>query len=229
MKPIILGDGLLGKELRRQTGWDFISRKSHGFDFSEDLDYYLNIIRYNEYDIVINCIANTDTYNNSESHRIVNYDRVKDLVEFCNTEKIKLVHISTDYLYANSKPDAKETDPIWPIKTDYGWTKNLGDYHVEMFSKDFLTIRTSFKPNPFPYSRAVLQIGNFDYVDVISSLIIKLIEKNASGVFNVGTEKKTMLELAERTVPDIGSCDSYNVLMPNDISMDLTKLKEFLK
>jgi dTDP-4-dehydrorhamnose reductase len=227
--PIILGDGLLGKELRKQTGWDFISRKSHGFDFSEDLEYYLNIIRYNEYDVVINCIANTDTYNKDESHNIINHLRVKDLVEFCNTEKIKLVHISTDYLYANSKPDAKETDPIWPLRTDYGWSKNLGDYHVELFSKDFLTIRTSFKPNPFPYSRAVYQVGNFDYVDVISSLIIKLIEKNATGVFNVGTEKKTMLELAERTVPDIGSCDDYNVLMPKDISMDLTKLKEFLK
>ena len=92
-----------------------------------------------------------------------------------------------------------------------------------------MTIRTSFKPNPFPYNKAVPQIGNFDYVDVISSLIIKLIEKNASGVFNVGTEKKTMLDLAKRTVLDVGSCDSYNVLMPKDVSMDLTKLKEFLK
>lgn len=27
IKPLVLGDGLLGTELVKQTGWDYISRK----------------------------------------------------------------------------------------------------------------------------------------------------------------------------------------------------------
>lgn len=231
MKPIILGDGLLGSEIRKQTGWDYISRKSHGFDFSTDIEYYFNIIRYNEYDTVINCIANTDTYGGTEEeHNTLNHLRVKDLVEFCNTENIKLIHISTDYLYANSISNAKETDEIKPIKTLYGQFKNYGDYVVEMFSKNFLTIRTSFKPNPFPYDSVINQIGNFDYVDVISELIVKLVNKDAKGIFNVGTEKKTMLELALRTNKNAKlSNKKINDLMPEDITMDISKMRKFLK
>lgn len=230
MKPIILGDGLLGKELRKQTGWDYISRKSHGFDFSTDIEYYYNIIRYNCYDVVINCIACTNTYGGTEEeHNTLNHLRVHDLVNFCNEENIKLVHISTDYLYANSKPNAKETDDIKPIDTFYGQFKNYGDYVVEVFSRNFLTIRTSFKPNPFPYDVVVDQIGNFDYVDVISNLIIKLIEKNATGVFNVGTETKTMYDLAMKTRKFVGRIEKNHEKMPKDISMDISKMKEFLK
>lgn len=230
MKVIILGDGLLGSELRKQTGWDYISRKSHGFDFNEEIDCYFNIIRYNEYDTIINCIANTDTYGGTkEDHMNLNFHRVQDLVDFCNEENKKLVHISTDYLYANSVSDAKEDTMILPIDTEYGHSKNFGDYYVEMFSKDFLTIRASFKPKPFPYDLAVDQTGNFDYVDVISSLIIKLVEKDAKGVFNVGTEKKTMKDLALMTRKFVGDSPKIHELMPEDISMDISKMKEFLK
>ena len=229
MKPIILGDGLLGTELRKQTGWDFISRKSHGFDFSTDIEYYFNIIRYNEYDVVINCIANTDTYGGDEQeHLSINAGRVLDLVNFCNEEKIKLVHISTDYLYTNSKPDAKETDPLLPLDTFYGHSKNIGDMYASTRSNDSLMIRTSFKKTPFQYPTAVPQVGNFDYVDVIAKLIIQLIEKDAKGIFNVGTEKKTMLELAHRTNPFVVLGEPNNPKMPKDISMDISKMKEFL-
>ena len=40
---LILGDGLLGSELHKQTGWDYISRKKDGIDFT-DIDSYKNYI-----------------------------------------------------------------------------------------------------------------------------------------------------------------------------------------
>lgn len=230
MNPIILGDGLLGSELSKQSGWYYISRKSSGFDFSTQIEKYFKFILDNKFDTVINCIACTNTYGGTEDeHRILNYERVQNLVDFCNKNKIKLVHISTDYLYSNSKPNAKETDDICPINTFYGQFKNYGDFHVQMFSENYLTIRTSFKPNPFPYDNAVNQTGNFDYVDVIANLIIKLIEKDAKGIFNVGTKKKSMYTLAKKTRPNVGKIENNNPLMPTDISMNLTKLRNFLK
>jgi dTDP-4-dehydrorhamnose reductase len=229
VKVIILGDGLLGSELRKQTGWDFVSRKSHGWDFANELEYYFNYIRYNEYDVVINCIANTNTYGGHEKeHKEINGDRVQDLVDFCNETKKKLVHISTDYLYVGSVSDAKETDDLYPIDSYYGHSKNLGDLFVESSCNNFLLIRTSFKPTPFPYPTAIDQVGNFDYVDVISELIVKLIRKNAKGVFNVGTEKKTMLELAVKTNPDVYFAASTNLKMPKDISMNISKMNKLL-
>jgi dTDP-4-dehydrorhamnose reductase len=33
---VILGDGLLGTELFKQTGWSCVSRKSSGFDITDE-------------------------------------------------------------------------------------------------------------------------------------------------------------------------------------------------
>ena len=35
MKVLVLGDGLLGSEIVRQTNWDCISRKKDGFDIND--------------------------------------------------------------------------------------------------------------------------------------------------------------------------------------------------
>lgn len=105
MKVLVLGDGLLGKELVKQTNWDYISRKKDKFDLSDKSTYYLMAktefgkVQHCDYDVIINCIANTNTYSDDkESHWDTNYKGVADLVDFCNNWKIKLVHISTDYL-----------------------------------------------------------------------------------------------------------------------------------
>lgn len=225
MKIIILGDGLLGTEIRKQTNWDFISRKIHGFDFITSSFKCLD-----EYDVILNCIANTNTYGGDlEDHFVVNCDRVLSLVDYCNYNGKKLIHISTDYLYTHSIEDAKETDKCIPLETAYGYSKFAGDFVVSNYCKKHLIIRTSFKVSPFQFPKAVYQIGNFDYVDVISTLIIQLIEKEAEGIFNVGTKKKSMLELADRTRKDVFLGSSNNPKMPTNISMDISKMKEFLK
>ena len=60
---LILGDGLLGSEFVKQTSWDSVSRKKNNVD----LDEILSIVASNEKSIIVNCIANTDTYSNSKS------------------------------------------------------------------------------------------------------------------------------------------------------------------
>ena len=65
---VILGDGLLGSELKSQTGWEIISRKKDGFDITNPstfdllLDTFDGMAQKSKYDIIVNCIANTDTY-----------------------------------------------------------------------------------------------------------------------------------------------------------------------
>ena len=105
MEPVlILGDGLLGGEIARQTNWDYISRKKDNLNISDPSSW-----NFNDYRIIINCIAHTDTYSTDrQQHWDVNYKFVYDLIEYCNIHNIKLVHISTEYLYSGSVDNATE-------------------------------------------------------------------------------------------------------------------------
>ena len=56
MNRLILGDGLLGSELVKQSGWDYISRKNNDIDFT-NIKTYEHML--SDCDEVINCIAYT--------------------------------------------------------------------------------------------------------------------------------------------------------------------------
>lgn len=227
MKKVILGNGLLGEELKKQTGWDQISRSEDGFDITLPQ----NFKKLLGYDVVVNCIASTSTYSTERNlHWKTNFRAVADLTDFCNKHNIKLVHISTDYVYANSKIMASEEDVPVSQETWYAHTKLLGDSYIQLRGMDYLIIRCQHKPRPFPYEEAYLNsVGNFDYVDVISDHIRNLINKGATGVYNVGTDIKTMYSLAKQTKPDVtGSYHSYP-LMPTNTTMDLTKATQLCR
>jgi len=59
-KVVILGDGLLGSELERISQWQVESRRRTNLDI-EDTEGLAAIVYQN--DIIINCIAYTDSYN----------------------------------------------------------------------------------------------------------------------------------------------------------------------
>jgi hypothetical protein len=220
LNVLILGDGLLGSEIENQTGWDCISRKRNNFS----IDDFEDFIPKGKYDVIINCIANTDTYSSEyESHWDINYKFVHNLINFCNENNIKLVHISTDYLYTGSVNNASELDVPVHCNTWYGYTKLLSDGLVQLLSKNYLLIRCTHKPTPFPYEKAwVDQIGNFDYVNVISELIIKSINEELKGLYNLGTNVKTMFELGIKTNNVTKDFSPFNV--PKNTSMNVNKL-----
>ena len=198
MEVLILGDGLLGSEITKQTGWDYLSRKKDGIDICDINSWFWKM---GKYDVVVNCIAHTDTYSkDKETHWDINYKFVDYLITYCNEMGKKLVHISTDYLYSGSNDNASEDDVPVHCNNWYGYTKLLGDGLVQLRTDDYLLCRCTHKPNPFPYNNAwVDQIGNFDYVDVIANIIIKMVIERLSGLYNVGTEIKTMYEIASET------------------------------
>lgn len=224
MKIVILGDGLLGNEIHQQTNWNILSRKKDNIDaLIFDWEYKLY-----DYDIILNCIANTDTYSDDKlSHWNINYKFVTELVDFCNRYNKKLIHISTDYVYTNSIETASENDVPIHGNNWYSYTKLLADGYIELKSKNYLICRGTHKPNPFPYENAWSdQIGNFDYVNIIAELIIKLVSKNVTGIYNIGTEPKTIFELAKKT-KDVKPT-LKNDLTPDNTTMNLEKMKSIL-
>jgi dTDP-4-dehydrorhamnose reductase len=227
MKVLILGDGLLATELIKQTNWTYLSRKKDNFDIS-NIEEFSELI--NQYDVIVNCIAFTKTYeNNKVDSWNVNVKFCENLINFCNLHNKKLIHISTDYIYAGSVPNASEEDIPVHLNTWYGYTKLVSDALVQLRSQDFLICRLSHKPNPFPYDSAWSDIHtNCDSVDVIASMVIKLILKNENGIFNVGTELKSIYDLALKSNHNVNpTLKPSNV--PNDISMNINKLNNKLK
>jgi dTDP-4-dehydrorhamnose reductase len=227
LKVLVLGDGLLGSELIKQTGWDYISRKKN--DFNANKPEFIIFGGYDKYNVIINCIANTDTYSNDkESHMNVNVKFVQKLVDYCNFYNIKLVHISTDYLYAGSVINASENDVPVHCNTWYGYSKLIGDGIVQMYSEKHLICRCMHKKSPFTYKNAWIdQIGNFDYVENIASIIIEMVNKNLSGLYNVGTDLKTMYQLAIKTNPEVNPVFSTDEV-PKNISTNISKLNKDL-
>ena len=225
MKVLVLGDGLLGSEIIKQTEWDYISRKKDGFDITiSSFDCLLN------YDTIINCIAYTDTYSDDkEKHWNINYKSVISLANYCSLHNIKLIHISSDYVYTNSVENASENDVPIHGKNWYSYTKLLGDSYVQL-NKENLVLRGTHKSTPFKYQQAwINQIGNFDYVDVITKIIINLVELKATGLFNIGTELKTMYDLAKQTNYNVHPIIATDNKIPKNVSVNIDKLNNFIK
>lgn len=236
MSKLILGYGLLGKEMVNQTGWEYKCRKD-GFDLLEcnledEILNYIDLphegrVGYSHPNTIINCVGNTDTYSSDKkSHWDINYAAVSKLVDFCNKYNIKLVHISTDYVYANSKGGRSEEDIPVHNEDWYSYTKLLADGYIELKSKNYLIIRPGHKPNPFPYDKAwVNQLGNFDYVETICEQMVGLINKDKNGIYNIGTEMKSMYDLAIKTKPNVKEGFKPNHI-PVDVTMDISKFKK---
>ena len=231
MRIVVLGDGLLGSEIVKQTGWEYISRKKDGFDLTDYDSYnqhfieaYEGVIFCPKYSVIVNCIANTNTYSDDkEGMRNINYKATSFLSDYCKKHKIKLVHISTDYVYAGSKDNASEEDIPVPSNNWYTYYKLLADEYIKLNHSNYLICRELHKPNPFPYDKVWKVQTSGDTVDKIAELIIKLINKDAQGVFNVGTGDKWLKELA----PNAEEIEAPSHV-PKDTRMNLDKLNKFL-
>jgi dTDP-4-dehydrorhamnose reductase len=229
IKPLVLGDGLLGSEIVKQSGWDYISRKKNGFDFC-DIFTYSHLL--SGYGTIINCIANTDTYSdNRKKHWETNFLAVCDLTDLCSKKGKKMIHISTDYIYAHSKENASEQDVPSNCANWYAYCKLLADGYVQARADDYLIIRTSFKNCPFPYPKAITtQIGNFECVHTIAGKIIKLVERNAFGVYNVGRKNPwSIYDMALDNTIGVEPMDEVlSDTMPTNITMDTSRMRRFL-
>lgn len=220
-KILILGDGILGSELRHQTNWDIISRKLGTLNI-EDYEKLLTILA--NYDTVINCIANTDSYSDDKiGHWNVNLKFPATLTDICNKLNLKLVHISTEFVYANNIKPPTEEDIPFPDRTWYAYTKLLADEYIKLKSSNFLICRELHKPNTFNYPQVWNVKTSGDKVEKIAQLIIQLINRNATGIFNVGTGDKSLKDLNPE-----GKLVDAPPYVPKDTRMNLDKLNSFL-
>lgn len=103
----------------------------------------------------------------------------------------------------------------------YFQSKLMGELLVKNLAKNYLIIRTLFKPKPWPFEYAFTdQMTQGDYVDVIAPLIAKEIKNwdGKSKLVYAGTGRKSMFNLAKRTKKDVkpNSVNDLTLKRPKD-------------
>lgn len=112
-----------------------------------DLSAVEKFITGNKPDIVINCAAMTNVdacESNLETAMKVNGLGARNLAIACNKNNAKLVHVSTDYVFAGDGDVAYcEWDKCCP-KSIYGKSKLLGEQYVMNQCRKYFIIRTAW-------------------------------------------------------------------------------------
>jgi len=146
-----------------------------------DLSREASIVSYfdnNNFDIIINCAAYTAVDKAEEEVELanqVNHLAVKQLAEIAKVQQVKLIHISTDYVFdGKSNKPYKETDVTNPINV-YGQTKLAGEQAVqEAMLTNAIIIRTSWVYSEFGnnFVDTMLRLGEErDELNVVSDQV----------------------------------------------------------
>jgi dTDP-4-dehydrorhamnose reductase len=155
------------------------SKVSHSFIFISrdqlDLSHLNDIQNYfkaHKFDLIINCAAYTKVDKAELDERqanLINHLAVKQIAEIAQSHNIKLIHISTDFVFDGLKHDLYlEEDTPLPLNV-YGKTKLAGENAILSIMKTNASIiRTSWV-----YS----EYGN-NFVDTILRLIQKDVDLN---------------------------------------------------
>lgn len=168
MRILVTGkNGQLGSELQVLS-----SGSEHTFFFTgrEELDItqksaIKSFVSDNNISAIINCAAYTAVDNaedDSLNAFMVNDTSVQYLSEVCEEDQVRLIHISTDYVFnGESEAPYNTNDPVDPIGI-YGQSKRAGELHVLQSSSDSVVIRTSWVYSTFGnnFVKTMLRLGS---------------------------------------------------------------------
>ena len=161
-------------------------------------------------------------------HRSIDLNIVgtANIVKVCSRMNIKVIYLSSGYVYQGKKGDYKETDAILPWN-NYGWSKLGGEASVQMY-RNSLIIRANISQSPFLHNRAFSNVKiNFLYHDEAAKIIFKLINKK--GIINLGGNSSSVFKFAKKTNSKVRKLFLKNKNYPRKLTMNLKKLNKLLK
>jgi dTDP-4-dehydrorhamnose reductase len=160
-------NGQLGSEIKEQSSiyaYDFFFTDRTTLDITNE-DDIKSFIKTNKINTIINCAAYTAVDKAESDEKMcdtVNRKAVKKLAKISKENDIKLIHISTDYVFdgKNYKPYVEEfqTNP----QCVYGKTKLDGEKHIlDINPHNSIIIRTSWVYSSFGnnFVKTMLKFG----------------------------------------------------------------------
>ncbi len=226
------GGGRLGSALRALLP-GLITPDLPEFDITRPADITDALARHRPH-LLVHAAAFTDVAS-AEQQRgrcwQVNVEGTANIVRAVTAHGIPLVHISTDYVFDGTRGQYREDDTPGPVCNYYALTKLVAESLARLAPRH-LIIRTSFRPNIWPYPVAFTDVyTSQDYVDIIAPEIARAIRHLANipdEILHIATERKSVYDLAKRRRPDVqpGSKRDAGVILPNDTSLDTTRWQQ---
>ena len=150
-----------------------------------------------------------------------------NVAKACHLHNIKLIYISTNFVYPGLKGNYKETDRLMPVN-EYGWSK-LGGECAARLCKNYLIIRLCMTDDDYPHEIAYDNyITSFIRKTEAAKKILKLINKN--GTINLGGPTQTAYKFAKKYNKNVKKGLMKNEmfkLLGKNTSINLTKLKKY--
>jgi len=156
----------------------------------------------------------------------VNIIGTANVVKLCMKNNVKLIYVSTDYVFSGKKGIYSEEDPVYPVNK-YAWSKLGGECAARLYDNS-LIIRTSFGPKPFPYDVAFTdQWTSRETVDTVAQKIVKIIDSDIRGVIHIGGRRISVYEYAKKISPrkivNPISRRDVKFTIPSDTSLNTSK------
>ena len=187
MKILVTGkNGQLGQSIKRLLDEKCIANlSSFSFIFTgreelnlESLESIQSYFVRNDIDIIINCAAYTKVDQAEEDQNqanLINHNAVRELAKISKKNKIKLIHISTDFVFNGHKREPyTEDDKTSPINI-YGETKLAGELAIiSTMPFNSIIIRTGWVYSEFGnnFVKTILDLATkSNKLDIVSDQI----------------------------------------------------------
>ena len=226
------GDGKFASEIKKQnTEYEIYAPSKSSMDIT-NLNNINDVICDFKPDIFLHSAAFTRPMikhvENPEKSININIIGTSNICLVCMENDIKLVYISTDYVYPGTEGNYKETDPLLPVN-NYAWSKLGGECAIHLY-KNSLILRTCMTERPFVHEKALVDSQkNLMYIDEAAGICLRLLKEK--GIINLGGDSTNSYDFIKDKRPDVKKIyrkDILDVNMAKDSTMDLTRLGEIL-
>ena len=165
MNILITGaNGQLGNEMRVLSA----SHPKHTYFFTDiaELDITDNaavsdFVAANAIELIVNCAAYTNV-DKAEEDEATAMKINADAVAILGTQGVKVIHVSTDYVFSGDEHvPCKESDPVAP-RTAYGRTKYEGEKRLLAVCPEAVILRTAWLYSEYGnnFVKTMIRLGN---------------------------------------------------------------------
>ncbi|GHU62773.1 NAD(P)-dependent oxidoreductase [Clostridia bacterium] len=210
MRILVTGaNGQLGHDVvvqGKKQGLDIIGVDIEDMDIRDDKQVQ-KVLKSSNAQAVIHCAAYTAVdaaEDNAELCYQINSEGTKNIARICKELNIKLLYISTDYVFNGEGSDPWQEDDLRdPINT-YGKAKCEGELAVEKYLNQYFIVRIAwvFGKNGTNFVKTMLnlaktkdsisvvsdQIGSPTYTVDLSVLLLEMIQSEHYGHYHVTNE-----------------------------------------
>ena len=228
-KILVTGsDGRFGKIIKKFKDRRFIFRNKKELNILSDKSIKNNIKRFKPKTILhLAGLSRPMKIHDQDIIRSINLNIIGtcNIVKEASKTGIKIIYLSTSYVYPGKKGNYKEEDSLKPWN-NYSWSKLGGECAVQMY-KNSLILRLCMTEKPFVHKKAYANVkSNFIFQEDAAKIMFKLLNKK--GLINVGGPSQTVYNFAKKYNKKIKKIYSKGEF-PKRIDMNLNYLKKIVK